>query len=254
MEGLQSQEITFLIGSGMLIMLSMALALIAFYSRAQRKLFTQKLEAQEQMIQKTIMAQEEERSRIAKDLHDDIGSKLNVIFLYMNRLKKDQPEKKKVMVEEINEILTTSISTTRRISHELLPPTLQKFGLSEALNELCEGYTNTGEVKFDLKLDGLQEAVKDKMQELNLFRILQELTKNSTKHGQAENIMIHFVSDEKEFSFLYKDDGKGVEQKKLSQGKGLGMSNIESRLKMMSGSLIYETSPGNGLKAKIDFS
>lgn len=252
MEGIQNQEVTILIATGILIMLAMALTLIAFYGRAQRKLFAQKLEAQENLLQKTIMAQEEERSRIAKDLHDDIGSKLNVMALYMHRLKKGQDEKTLSVVGEINDILTTSIDTTRRISHELLPPALQKFGLSVALEELAESFTQSGQVNMDLSVEGLDDAVEDKMTQLNLFRILQELSKNSTLHGEAQNIMIHFSTSGKGHIFLYKDDGKGVDKSQLSKGKGLGMSNIESRLKMIGGSWEVETSPGNGLKALIE--
>ena len=256
MEGIQGQEITILIAIGIATMLSMALALIAFYGRAQRKLLAQKLEAKELILQETIMAQEEERSRIAKDLHDDIGSKLNVIFLNVQRLKKDtlEQEARQSTVKEVNDLLNTSIATTRRISHELLPPTLQKFGLTEALNELFDGYAKTGYVKFDLQLDDLAEALTDKTKELNLFRILQELSKNSTRHGEAKNVMLHFVSAEKGYSFLYKDDGKGFDQKQITQGKGLGMGNVESRLKMIGGTWTYESAPGEGMKAKIDFS
>ncbi|MDP5171460.1 MAG: histidine kinase [Bacteroidia bacterium] len=253
MEGIASQEITILIASGIVIMLSMALALILFYGRAQSKLLAQKLEAQQTLLQKTIMAQEDERSRIAKDLHDDLGSKLNVMFLYMQRLKKEQTGSEPPVLEEIQEILSTSIDTTRRISHELLPPTLQKFGLQVALQELAEGYQSSGLVTFDLQLDDLQVLVQDKMKELNLFRIFQELSKNSTLHGQAPNIMIHFSHTEQGLCFFYKDDGKGVDQSHLAQGKGLGMSNIESRLKILGGKWDYESSPGNGLKARIVF-
>ncbi len=257
MEGIQSQEITILIAAGIAIMLSMALALIAFYGRAQRKLLAQRLEAQELVLQKTIMAQEDERNRIARDLHDDIGSKLNVVFLHVQRLKKDanKTESQEATIAEINDILNTSIASTRRISHELLPPTLQKFGLTEAVNELCEGYTQTGTVQFNLGLKGLKQAVQDKMNELNLFRILQELIKNSVMHGEAKRIMIHFVTDGKTHYFRYKDDGKGFDKARLiQQGKGLGMENVESRLKIMGAGWEYESAPGQGLKAEITFS
>lgn len=255
MEGIQGQEITILIAAGIAIMLSMALALIAFYGRAQAKLLAQKLEAQELVLQKTIMAQEDERTRIARDLHDDIGSKLSVVFLHVQRLKKDKAktESQGETIAEINDILNISIASTRRISHELLPPTLQKFGLTEALDELCDGYTKTGYVDFDLKLNGLQAAVQDKSKELHLFRILQELIKNSVQHGGAKNIMIHLVTDEKGSRFQYKEDGKGFDKAQLSKGKGLGMENVESRLKIIGGSWVYESSPGEGMKAEITF-
>lgn len=252
MDGIQGQEIAIIVAAGIVIMLGMALALVFFYSRAQRKLLAQRLEAQELVLQKTIQAQEEERNRIARELHDDLGSKLNVAYLHTQRLRKDKTAEPAI-VEEITSVLNISIDTARRISHELLPPTLRKFGLSEAINELCDGYQKTGSVEFDLQLEGLKEAVKDEMKALNLFRILQELIKNSVLHGEANHIIIHFLKGSPEHRFQYKENGKGVEQEKLTQGKGLGMNNVESRLKMIGGSWRYVTAPGEGLKAEIVF-
>lgn len=252
MEGLQDQEIPIFIVSGIVIMLSMALTLILFYSRAQRRLLSQKLESQEMILQKTIMAQEEERSRIARELHDDIGSKLNVISLYMHRLKKGQDEKQLGLVGEVQDVLKTSIDTTRRMSHELLPPTLEKFGLRVALEELCGGYEKAGSISFDLEVEGLDETLNDPMKALNLFRILQELIKNSALHGKAGQITIRYPFRKGQSAVYYQDDGQGVEKEKLTQAKGLGLSNIESRLNMIGGSWQFETSPGNGLKALIE--
>lgn len=252
MDGIQDQEIAILIAAGIVILLAMAIALIAFYGKAQRKILAEQLEAKERVIQGTIVAQEEERSRIAKDLHDDIGSKLNVIFLHTQRLKGGKADPQ-ATVQEITDILNTAIDTTRRISHELLPPTLQKFGLEEALKELCEGYAKTGFVRFDLRLNDLEHQVTDEMTSLNLFRVLQELIKNSMLHGQASNIMIQFLADEQGKRFQYKDDGKGFDKEAQQKRKGLGMNNVESRIKMIRGSWNYESAPGEGLKAEIAF-
>ncbi|MFK7970614.1 MAG: sensor histidine kinase [Bacteroidia bacterium] len=252
MDGFQGQEVTILIAVGIVVMLGMAIALVAFYGKAQRKLLAQQLEAKERVLQGTIVAQEEERSRIAKDLHDDIGSKLNVIFLHTQRLKKGKADPQPI-VEEITEILNTTIDTTRRISHELLPPTLQKFGLSEAIKELCSSYAKTGFMTFDLQLHDLEKKVTDDMLSLNLFRVLQELIKNSIHHGQARNIMIHFVPGEQQQAFRYKDDGKGFDKAAVEQRKGLGMNNVESRIKMIGGDWIYDSAPGEGLRAEIAF-
>ncbi|MEO1415441.1 MAG: histidine kinase [Bacteroidota bacterium] len=246
MEGVQGSEILFLIGAGSLLMVSMALALIAFYGRSQRKLLAQKLEAQDLILQETIMAQEEERNRIAKELHDDIGSKLNVVSLHIQRLKKDTPS---ASIETINEIIDTSIHTTRRISHELLPPTLEHFGVEVALDELMEGYEKAQVVEFDVDVSGLSQAVEDKDHTLNLFRILQELIKNSILHGQAQKIHIQWKEAAQGSTLRYKDDGKGFDKSKAS--KGLGMNNIESRLKMIDSHWEYHSSPGQGLKAEI---
>jgi signal transduction histidine kinase len=252
MDGLQGQEIPIIVAAGILIMLGMALALVFFYNRAQRKLLAQRIEAKELVLQKTIQAQEAERSRIARELHDDLGSKLNVAYLHTQRLRKDEAVDQSI-VQEITSVLNISIDSTRRISHELLPPTLSKFGLMAAIVELAEGYEKTQRVKFDLQLDHIDEAVAEEEKALNLFRILQELTKNSVLHGSAKNIIIHFISGSPQHRILYKEDGKGARPEALDQGKGLGMENIKSRLKIIGGGWNYTTAPGEGLEAEILF-
>ncbi len=253
MEGITEKEVFFLIGVGIFIMSVMAMAFVAFHSRSQQKLLSQKLEAQEQLLHQTILAQEEERSRIAKDLHDDIGSKLNVIFLYVQRLKKiatsaDDPG---TAINELTQIINTTIGSTRRISHELLPPTLEEFGLAEALKELCEGFSGTGYLNIDLNIPDKALCIQDKMTALNIFRILQELINNAIRHGKARNIAIFFSDTSDEICIRYEDDGKGFDSNMVMKNKGLGMNNVESRLKMIGGNWTYESSPGNGMKAKI---
>lgn len=250
MESIAGQEVAILIGVSMLAMLCMALALVGFFGKTQRKLLAQKLASQEQILQGTLLAQEEERSRIAKDLHDDIGSKLNVAFLHTQRLN-NNPERTTEIVSEISEILNTTIDATRRISHELLPPTLQKFGLAEALKELCEGYTKTGYVTFDLQVKAVASHVTSPEKSLHLFRLLQELIKNSIVHGKAKLIQIHFITGGTGPHFHYQDDGQGFDAH-TSKPKGLGMSNIDSRIKLIKGHWSFDTAPGKGFTAQIN--
>ncbi len=253
MEGITEKEVFLFIGIGIFIMSMMAMAFVAFHSRSQQKLFSQQLEAQEQLLHQTILAQEEERSRIAKDLHDDIGSKLNVIFLYVQQLKKKiaNPEHSKVAIKELTDIINTTIDSTRRISHELLPPTLEEFGLTEALKELCDGFSKTEYLNIDLNIPDKTFYIRDKVTELNIFRILQELINNSVRHGKASNIAILFSDMAGEICIQYEDDGKGFDTDIATKSKGLGMNNLKSRLKMIGGEWTYESSLGNGLKAKV---
>ncbi|MEO0900392.1 MAG: histidine kinase [Bacteroidota bacterium] len=249
MDAIKDQEIFILIALGITLMLSMAITLIAFYNRSQRRILNEKLDAQERILHEVIMAQEEERNRIAQELHDDVGSKLNVAHLHIQRLKKKLPGD---TLELIEQVINITIDTTRRISHELLPPTLEKFGLEAALEELKEGYETTGFLQFDMQIEDLGEAVTDNNKALNLFRIVQELVKNSLLHGESKNVSLHFLKEKEAYTFQYKDDGKGFDKEKAT--KGLGMNNIESRLKMVDGSWEYHSAPGKGLKAEISFS
>ncbi len=260
MEGsIQGNEVTFMMTIGILIMVALALAFVLFFNLLQRKLLTEKnqrqelkLRHQEALLHSTILTQEKERSRIARDLHDEIGSKLNVIHLNMHRLRKIGGESPALAetLEEVNQLIHKTIGTTRRISHELLPPTLEDFGLIEALKELIGGYQSAG-VKLELSHESNQWA-RNKLVEINLFRIVQELLSNSIKHGEAELIRIEVTLGQQQFRLYYADDGKGFELKNDAQRNGLGLRNLESRANMISASLEFLTAPGKGVQVTVE--
>jgi len=256
---LQENEIVFLMAFGVIIMLALALAFVLFFNRSQRKLLQEKnhsqalqLAHQQELLNSIIFTQENERKRIAKDLHDDIGSKLNVALLHMHRLKKfrEEPEKFGQTVGEINQMLHTTVDTTRRISHELLPPTLENFGLEQAIKELADSYEQSGMLAIDFTAKTNGERLPSQMAELNLFRVLQELIKNSVKHGQAQKIQIQLDFLPSHLSLQYQDDGKGFEPTKVEK-KGMGMNNLESRINMIGGKLQLQSAPGQGVKVAI---
>ncbi len=256
----QQNEVFILMGAGIFVMLFLAFAFILFFSFSQRKLQSEQLKAketelrhQEKLLYSTILTQENERKRIAKDLHDDIGSKLNVIFLNMHRIERAAKESPPIldMVSDINEVIHTTIDTTRRISHDLLPPTLDKFGLIEAVKELCESYQKSNSVNVLLEVKQNEGRLADKTTELNLFRIIQELISNSIKHGQAEQISIDLWLGLEKVQLEYQDNGKGFDLEILNDKKGLGTQNMESRVKMIGGKMDIQSSEGKGILVRI---
>jgi len=243
-EDLLEGELLFLIIAGILVMTLLALALVLFFNFSQKRILKEKMLAkdlkikhQEELLHSTIVVQEEERKRIAKDLHDDIGSKLNVINLNLHRLKKQGKGNTKI--------------PTRRISHDLLPPTLESFGLKAALQELADGFNRSGKVEVLLNASIVEQRPEETLVELNLFRVVQELISNSLRHGKANNINMELKMEANQISLNYQDDGSGFDTAKLDQKKGLGLSNIDSRLNMVGGQIRYESAPGQGTKAFI---
>lgn len=256
----QQNEVFILMGVGIFVMLLLALLFILFFTFSQRKLQSEQLKAkitelqhQENLLYSTILTQEKERKRIAKDLHDDIGSKLNVIFLNMHRIERAAKESPPIldMVSDIKEVINTTIDTTRRISHDLLPPTLDKFGLVEAAKELIESYQKSDSVNVLLEVKQNEGRLADKMTELNLFRIIQELISNSIKHGQAEQVLIDLWFGPKKIKLEYRDNGKGFDLDKLKERKGLGTQNMESRVKMIGGKMDIQSTEGKGILVRI---
>ncbi|MBC7777251.1 MAG: sensor histidine kinase [Phycisphaerae bacterium] len=244
-------------------MLLLVFVLIAFFLLSQRKLqqarqkaYAIELEQREQRLYGTIQIQENERQRIAKDLHDSIGSKLNVLHLYLHRLKKQVPSTPLISetVQDIFEVINTTLDTTRRISHDLLPPTLEKFGLKAALNEACTQYAKSSDtLQIDFASPHEPYPRHDKMAELNLFRVMQELFSNSIKHGPATHIRVEMQYQNTKLHIYYSDNGPGFDPAADGYKPGLGLQNIESRMNMIGAQYALNTAPSKGLEVQITY-
>ncbi len=247
MEELFSQEnqIITIVLIGVLLLLLMAVALFFFFFISRKKIVEKELEKksaeikhQKELIHATILTQENERKRIAQDLHDDISSKLNVIHLNSNLLLDGG-----LSVKEYSEVVKSNINITnrtlqsaRKIAHDLLPPILDKFGLQSAIEELADDYNTSKKVVVSYQLK-YQKDYLNKTKELHLFRILQELINNSIRHGKAKNINLVLETSNSKLYLNYSDDGVGFNTKKSQLKKGLGLKNIESRVELLNGIL-----------------
>ena len=248
---------------GILIMLALAMAFILFFNFSQKRILKEQMrqqqmayDHQEALLHSTILTQEEERKRIARDLHDEIGSKLNVILLNAYQLKKMRKGNMEVVsiTNELSSLVNTTIETTRRISHDLLPPTLEEFGLVEAIKELKDAYRHSDTLSFNLQFNDNNEKIKSKIIELNLYRVLQELINNSIRHGAATQLTIDLGILENLIHLKYHDNGEGFDTIDVQNKKGLGMKNMESRLRMIQATHQLNSSPGRGLTMEIELS
>jgi len=149
-------------------------------------------------------------------------------------------------------ILKDTIDTSRRISHDLLPPTLEKFGLAVAVEELSDTLNQSQSAKVFFEAQGEDIESLPQLISLNLFRVLQELINNTLKYAEASHIRIRlFVSPEK-VELSYQDDGKGFDMEDMENKKGLGMKNIDSRLQMIEGKHDIQTSLGKGFQINME--
>lgn len=221
-------------------MLLLVISLFLFFNYSKKKILDekernhqQKMTFQKEMLSSTVNTQENERSRIARELHDDISSKLNVINMNLNMLRlKIEGQDQQKMMEDIGSSLNVAIERTRSISHELMPPMIAKFPLSDALVDLS-GQINRSEI-LNMEIQGA-ENLKDVegLEKLHIFRIIQELCNNTMKHANATRIDLDIDSGNSHLTFMYSDDGKGFP--KSEYRKGMGMLNIESRLQVLHG-------------------
>ena len=247
-------NIVLLIGTiGMLIL---AIAIVGFIIFHQRKVLRyndqlKKLEEEKQQIllNASIRFQEEERNRIAADLHDDAGPLLATARLYLNENLVNQEKAQQLQsIYSAKQIIDDAILLIRNISHSLMPPPLKNFGLESAVTDLFQKISGSGSINASARFHDYRTRLKVE-QELLVFRIIQELVNNVFKHSNAGFIhLTQNVSGSNMYLRLH-HDGAGIVQadfEKLNHSAlGLGLKNIASRVKVLNGRIFFEIDPSH---------
>jgi two-component system NarL family sensor kinase len=236
---------------GTMGMLVLAIGLVAFIVFHQRKVIKyqhqlQRMEEEQQQIllNASIRWQEEERQRIAADLHDDAGPLLATARLYLNDNLVNQDVATQLQsIYNAKQIIDDTIQLIRNISHSLMPPTLKNFGLESAVNDLFQKISGSGAINASCKFHDYRERMLPQ-RELLIFRVAQELVNNILKHSNASFIhLTQNISDSKFYVRLH-HDGKGITQsdfEKMNKSSvGLGLKNIQSRMKVLEGNIHFE--------------
>jgi signal transduction histidine kinase/ligand-binding sensor domain-containing protein len=223
---------------------------IIFVVRRQLNKIQKEKEIQQNFTRQLIESQENERMRIASELHDSVGQNLVVI---KNRaiLGVNNPSTQKEQIEEILALTSETISEVRGISYNLRPYQLGKIGLTRAIDSVINNGIKSSQITFDYKIDDLDDAVS-KENEIHLYRIIQECVGNSLKHSNAANVSLKILKKENDIIINYSDDGKGFDvSSEKNNPSGLGFSSLAERVKLLGGSMVIDSNPGQG--TKIDF-
>lgn len=207
------------------------LVLIFLYFRNQVMTYKRH---QLKLIQSELSAIEKERSRIAKDLHDSVGTDFTSIKMSVGQLLKKYNEPK---TDEIESQFQGTIQEIKTIIYGLAPPGLERYGLIAGLKNYVGKLD--GAIPVNIKFDSFGPDIKDASLSITVFRIVQELISNSLKHSNADTISLHVNSFEDLLSIVYEDNGKGFSWE--TSGKGLGLYNIESRLQSVKGRLKFDS-------------
>ncbi len=239
---------------------SIGLLLIGFLGyrnfRNKRKLQNLKiseLEKDKQLlaIDAMLKGQEEERSRIAKDLHDGLGGLLSGTKLSFTNMKENlllTPENA-ILFEKSIGMLDTTIADLRKVAHNLMPEALVKFGLNDALKDFCSSIQLASSKTVDYQKIGLERKIGSTA-ETFIYRIIQELVNNAVKHAQASEILVQIAYNNDKISITVEDNGKGYDKNLAPTGDGL--DNIAYRVKYLSGTIDTVTSPNNGTSVNIE--
>jgi len=232
-------------------MLALTIGLIVFIIFHQRKVirYQTKLQLMEQEQQKmllnaSIRLQEEERQRIAADLHDDAGPLLATARLYLNENLVNLDKTAQLQsIYNAKQIIDDTIQLIRNISHSLMPPTLKNFGLESAVNDLFQKISGSGSMNASCRFHDYRERLHAD-QELIIFRVIQELINNILKHSNSSFIHLTQNLNGPNLYIRMHHDGKGITQadfEKLNKSNvGLGLKNIQSRLKLVHGQIFFE--------------
>ncbi|MEO9869881.1 sensor histidine kinase [Ekhidna sp.] len=231
-----------------------ALGVLLLNQHFQRNLYRQRLEREElrnkhqkDILQSNIEIQESERKRIAKDLHDELGATLSIARMHLMRLEQMHPslESKGLSLSNVRNIIESSISSVRQISHHLMPTQLETFGLIRALESMVDQINDSKQVEIDLNIPSSSTKLSWE-KELGLYRIFMELIQNTLKHSQAKRIEISYREEKKDVFIEYNDDGIGLPKETVN---GLGLKSMEARIKAIGGGL--ELIRGKGFTAHL---
>jgi two-component system NarL family sensor kinase len=204
-------------------------------------------------VQSLLKGQEEERSRLARDLHDGVGGLLSGVKLSLSTLKGNfilSNSQAQSFENAVNQ-LDHSISELRRVSHNMMPEALIKFGLKEALENYCESLNLTGKINVTLQIYGLEQRLEQNT-EIILYRIIQELLNNVVRHADAKNVLIQLVQEGSRFTLTVEDDGKGFDVNIVKNNNSAGLSNIRARAEYLGGSVDIRSAPGEGTSVYIE--
>ena len=210
-----------------------------------------------------IEAQENERRRISRELHDGLGQLLSAAKLNIGMIEFMQgksKEKAAEIIKQIENIISKAIVEARRIAHDLRPTTLDDFGLLPALRILCQEFSKLTGVKVKFQVSSILERIDPKV-EIAIYRIIQESFNNITKYAEANEVSLDLYRQDNIVHVKVKDNGKGFDlvnvAKNKKLGSGFGLLNIRERAELVGGKVDIISSPGEGteivMEVNLDF-
>jgi two-component system, NarL family, sensor kinase len=256
METQQKIKFYFGIVAAILAFLIIAGGFILVFIRYQKRLLLKQQELlkvdarhKSDLLLSNIESAEAERMRIAKDIHDEIGSIFSTLSLSVNQLQPGgtiSPD----LLQTSNQLIEMGINGVRRIAHSIIPFELELFGLGHALENHFNTLTSISPIEVNFSVNGIADDLKPAAA-LAIYRIVQELTSNSIKYAQAKRIDLHLKNENGHIYLDYKDNGQGVDMQNPATKKGIGLKNIESRVIVLNGTVTFASAPGQGFVCAI---
>ncbi|MFY0593797.1 tetratricopeptide repeat-containing sensor histidine kinase [Roseivirga sp.] len=220
-----------------LIIVILAIVLIISYLLFTRAIQKKQLEN----LQAMVIGEENERKRVAKDLHDGIGVLLTGIKLRLSSFQ-DKVSAQSDFKDSLDQI-DNACTEVRRISHNMVPASLTKLGLQEAILDLLDNVSASTDILIEETFDYEEGALAEE-KEVLLYRIVQELVNNSLKYANPDKLELSISKSNNDYLLKYADNGKGFDKSKVKLG--LGLKSIASRVNILKGKLSFDSDPSTG--------
>jgi len=254
----QKNILNYILAGSALAILIISLLSLSNY-RKKKKLQLQQiteLENENQLLatEAVLKGQEEERSRLAKDLHDGLGGMLTGIKYSFSNMKEHlmmTPENL-LHFQRGLDMLDSSIEEMRRVAHNMMPEAMIKYGLNAALKDFCTGINSSGVIKVVYQDYGIDDLKIDQAASVTIYRIIQELLNNSIKHAGASKAVVQLTKEGNTLLITVEDDGKGFDSALLDQAAGIGWVNIRNRLRYLKAKVDVQSLQGKGTSVNIE--
>ena len=215
--------------------------------KAEARLQSEINKQQEETTKAILSAEENERGRIAAELHDGVGQLLSTALMNMNGLVEKlnyQSEDEKEKAQNTLVLMNESYDEMRSISHQMMPNALIKAGLTSAIKDFVNKI-DKDKIKVSLDIIGLNTRLEQQVEAV-LYRVIQETVNNVIKHAQATKLAIQFLKDEDGVSITIEDNGKGFDLNTLNNSNGIGLKNMTSRITFLKGTIDFNSNPTKG--------
>lgn len=229
----------------------------------EKKLQQQKIEQLEKekqlaATQAVLQGQDEERRRLAKDLHDGLGGMLSGVKFSFNTLRENMnmPEENRQLFARNMDMLDGIIYELRRVAHNMMPESLIKFGLDTSLQDMCHAVEESGTLTVNYQSMGIDGHIVDNTIAVHIYRIVQELLNNVMKHAQATEAFVQVMQSDRHFTITVEDNGKGFDTSgggNPEKPNGMGWMNIRSRVDLLNGTMDIKSAPQKGTSVYIEF-
>jgi signal transduction histidine kinase len=255
----QKKDLNYLFGGGAIVL--SLLSFMGYRSYKQRKKVDQlriaELETEKQLsaTEAVLKGEEQERTRLAKDLHDGLGGMLSGIKYSFNNMKENlilTTDTAQAFSRSMD-MLDNSIKEMRRVAHNMMPESLLRYGLDKTLQDYTAEINKSGIVTVAYQSMGMENKIVSNTTAITIYRIVQELLNNVTKHAAAKQVLVQLLAQGNKLVVNVEDDGRGFDTEILERAEGIGWKNIKSRVEFLKGSSDVQSAHGKGTAVNMEF-